>query len=358
MSEKEDKSEVEENIKIKTPKTMSFFKRMYISIFKVERYGEFILEKSSFAIKYFFKLMLIVSLIVSLAITIKMHTIINKGYMYLKNEMPNFNLSEGKMVFDIDTEAYDKDMDLYVLYATKTELSDNEISKIEKQIQKYSTSIVYLQDRIIYYNGEDYSYFKYSDLIKQYDLQITNKQDVEMLANRIGVKGFDIVYFLATLISGYIINIVTVILDVILIFCFAVISSRFCGVNMPASKMFSLSIYSLTLSVLLSAIYTMVYTFTDFYIDSFQTVYILIAYIYIIAAILIIKSDVIKQKMELQKIITVQKQVKKELEEEKEKQKEEEKDKDKENDNKKDDRDENKKEEDPILDREPDGSEI
>ena len=322
-----------EEIKIKPPKKMSFFKRLQISIFKVENYGEFVLEKTSISVQYFFKLMLLVAIIAAIASTIQMHTIASKGYSYLKNEMPNFTLSNGKITFEADTEGYDKDLDFYVLYSTKSELSDNIINDIEKDVQKYSVALIYLQDRVIYYNGEDYFAFKYIDLLSEYNINISNKNDLVNLVDRFGIVGVDLAYFTASLISGYIVNVLTVVFDVILVLCFGIIAIRLCGVNMPFSKILSLSIYSLTLSIILSVIYTAVYTFTNFYIEYFEIMYIVIAYIYLIAAILIIKSDVIKQKLELQKIIEVQKQVKKELEEQKE-------------------------EEDPILNREPDGSEI
>ena len=355
MKNKEKQNETVEDIKINPQKRFNFFKRIQISIFKVENYGEFVLEKTGIAIKYLFKLMLLVSFIIALVTTIKIHSIVKKGFSYVQNEMPDFTLKDGIIAFKNDTDGYDKDLDFYVLYRTQNEITDNDIKDIEKDINKYSSAIVYLNDRMVYYNGQNYSYFKYSDIIKEYDFNISNKQELLHVLERVGPVTVDVVYFVATLLSMYIVNIVTIIFDIILVFCFGIIASRLCGVNMPWAKILSLSIYSLTLSILLNTVYTTVYTFTNFYVQYFDIVYILIAYIYLIAAILIIKSDVIKQKLELQKIIEVQKQVKDEIEEEKEKEKEEKKKKKKNNDEKED---ENSEEEDPVIDREPDGSEI
>lgn len=356
MKSKENHNEVVEKIKINPPKKMGFFKRIQVSIFKVENYGEFVLEKTKVAVQYFFKLMLLVAIVSSIATTWQIHTMVTKGFNYLKNEMPDFNLSEGKISFVENTEAYDRDLDFYVLYRADSELSDSIVQDIEKEVQKYSTALIYFQDRLVYYDGENYSYFKYADLISEYNLNISNKRDLIDVANRIGIVGADTIYFIVSFISVYVLDIISVAFDVVLVFCFGIIVARLCGVNMPTSKLLSLSIYSLTLSILLSTAYTVVYSFTNFYIEYFQIMYILVAYIYLIAAILIIKSDVIKQKLELQKIIEVQKQVKKELEE----QKEDENKEDNKKDDKEDDKEEEKgkEEEDPILNREPDGSEI
>ena len=357
MKREENKNEVVENIKINPPKKLGFFKRIQVSIFKVENYGEFVLEKTKVAIQYFFKLILLVAIVTAIISTYQVHTMVTKGINYLKNEMPDFNLSDGKITFVEDTEAYDKDLDFYVRYSTSSELSDSVIKDIEKQVQNYSTAIIYLQDRIVYYNGVNYSYFKYSDLMSEYHIDITNKQNLINLIDRIGIYGIDTTCFIASFIASYLVNIINVAFDVILVFLFGMIAARFCGVNMPSTKILSLSIYSLTLSILLNMIYMIAYNLTNFYIQYFELMYILIAYIYLVAAILIIKSDVIKQKLELQKIIEVQKQVKKEIEEQKEEENKE--------DNKKDDTESDKKEkdkkqeeEDPILNREPDGSEI
>ena len=357
MKKEENKNEVVENIKINPPKKIGFFKRMQISIFKVENYGEFVLEKTKVAIQYFFKLILLVAIVTAIVSTYQMNTIITKGINYLKNEMPDFNFSEGKITFSEDTEAYDKDLDFYVKYSTSSELSDSLIKDLEKKVQKYSTAIIYLNDRIVYYNGINYSYFKYSDLMSEYHLDITNKQSLIDLVDKVGIYGIDTTCFIASFIASYAVNIINVAFDVILVFLFGMIVARLCGVYMPRTKILSISIYSLTLSILINLIYMIVYNFTNFYIQYFELMYILIAYIYLIAAILIIKSDVIKQKIELQKIIEVQKQVKKEIEEQKEEENKEDNKKDDKEDDKKE-KDKKKEDEDPILNREPDGSEI
>ena len=104
------------------------------------------------------------------------------------------------------------------------------------------------------------------------------------------------------------------------------------------------------ISIILSTIYSVVYSLTGFVIEYFDIMYLLVSYIYIIAAILIIKSDLIKQQMELQKIYKVEKEVKKELEEQREN-----KEKDEKEDEKKD---KEETEDEPMINREPDGSEI
>ena len=77
--------------------------------------------------------------------------------------------------------------------------------------------------------------------------------------------------------------------------------------------------------IILNAIYIVVNLFTGFEVKYFQWMYATISYIYIIIAILMIKTDLINRQIELQKIYEEQEKVKKELEEQRRKEEEEKK---------------------------------
>lgn len=93
-----------------------------------------------------------------------------------------------------------------------------------------------------------------------------------------------------------------------------------------------MGVYALTLPILLNIIYIVVNTFTGLEIKYFSWMYTTISYIYMIVAILMIKTDLINRQVELMKIIEEQEKVKKEIEEQKRK-KEEEKKKEPKDDN-------------------------
>lgn len=350
-----DNNEEIKEIKINNSHKKSFFKRVKDAIFKLENYGEFILEKTSVSVKYFFKLMLLVSIIITAVSTYNFNIIVTKGFNYIKNELPDFNYSEGKVEFSQDKEAYDEDLDFYTIINTKGNLNDNVEADLINKVKDYELSLVLLQDKVILIKYGQAVEYKYIDLEQQYNINTLNKEELVSILDSIVGFGIDSTYFIASLLSLYIVNIITIFVDVLLVFAFGLIISKLCGVNMPSSKVLSISIYALTLSILLSTAYSVFYSLTGFVIEYFDIMYLMVAYVYLIAAILIIKSDVIKQKMELQKIIEVQKQVKKELEEEKQ---EENKNSDKKEERKDKKKTDSEKEEDPIVNREPDGSEI
>ena len=139
----------------------------------------------------------------------------------------------------------------------------------------------------------------------------------------------------------------------------------FLRIKMKYSKLFTLSIYASTLSIILTVIYTALNAFCGVYIEMFDYLSILIAYIYITAVIYMIRSDLIKQQIELIRIATVQAEEKERLEKEREKEKEREQEQEQEDDeledagkDSKDEEEKKKESDDDIGDDEPDGSEI
>lgn len=120
--------------------------------------------------------------------------------------------------------------------------------------------------------------------------------------------------------------------DILLISILGIIISRITRIKLKYKPIFIMSIYALTLPIILNCIYIIVNTLTGFTIDYFGIVYNVIAYIYIITAILIIKTDFIEQQRELIKIVQEQERIKKEQEQENERPNTNPEDKDKDKD--------------------------
>lgn len=334
---------------------INFFKRLKRAIFNVEKYGEFLLEKTRVAVKFFLILVFILSTILAIVSTYNFNKVANKAYNYIINELPDFTYNNGAIEFSNYAEGYDKDLDFYNIIDTKTEMTEDVKDNYKNKIKEYTHAIVFLSDSVIIAEGGELIEKSYSDLDAMYDINISNKSDLVNILNSVGIYGISITYFIAIIITHTLTSILVYIPDIFMLCLFGYLMSKIAGVPLNSYKTIILAVYSMTLSVILKAAYSIAYMLTGFYIESFSIVYFLIAYIYMIAAILIIKSDLIKQQIELQKIYKVEAEVKKELQEQKEK------DDETENDSEKEKRKKNKdkKEEDgPVINREPDGSEI
>lgn len=341
-----------------TNQKINFFKRMKIAIFKLEDYGIFLGERFKVALKYFLLLILLLSIVMSLLDSYKLSKMLGKVYEYIENELPDFSYNEGNLSFSENINAYDSEYQFRLLIDTKEEIDEEELKEYKKQIYNENYGVIALKDKFIYIVEGIEAEYSYKEFFQaNSSMEITNKQDLLNIFNQAGISGISTTFFIIDLILIYISNILTIFSDLILIALFGLIAARFCGLKFKMLPMFSIAIYSLTLSIVLTAIYSIIYGLTGFVINYFNVMYLLIAYVYIIAAILMIKYDLIKQHFELEKILEVQKQIHEEL---KDQEAPEDKENKKEEESKENPEDSEKelKGDDVNNDREPDGSEI
>lgn len=111
------------------------------------------------------------------------------------------------------------------------------------------------------------------------------------------------VLIVATGIAFLMSNSIGTLIDVFILSAFGVMTCIFAKIKMNYKALFNMSIYAFTLSIILRTIYFAITTLTTFKIKYFDVMYVAIAYISLAAAIFIIKSNVIKQHLELMRII-------------------------------------------------------
>ena len=177
------------------------------------------------------------------------------------------------------------------------------IEEYNKKLDGYETGIIILKDKIIYKNGllNNGLEYKYSDIIGKYDINEFNKQDVLNFISQINNFSSYASIFIAMFISLYIIYTFSTIIDVFMLAILGFIVSRIVGIKMRFKATFNIGIYALTLPILLNIVYIVINNLTGFEIKYFSWMYTTISYIYVIVAILLIKTDFIDKQAELMK---------------------------------------------------------
>lgn len=299
-------------------KKIGFFKRFKMAIFELENYIEFINEKVSKSLMFSLKLAVILSLIMAISNAIYVYAKYNSPDNYLSEVIPEFTYENSELKIDENETKSDE---------------KKQIAQVMKQVVPSVTNILG--------NG---TYTK-ADLIHY--VQENQKTIVSF-----GVTAI----FIENILDMYIMWLMVAILTSFI----GWIALVFLRIKMKYSKLFTLSIYASTLSVILTVIYTMLNAFAGVYIDMFDYLSILIAYIYITAVIYMIRSDLIKQQIELIRIATIQAEEKERLEREKEKEREQEREDEPDDvgSDSKEEEEKKKESNDDIGDDEPDGSEI
>ena len=298
-------------------KKIGFFKRFKMAIFELENYIDFLNEKLSKSLIFSLKLVILLSFIMAVSNVIFVYAKYNSPDNYLNEVIPEFIYEKSELKIDENETKSDE---------------KKQMAQIMKQVVPSITNIL-----------GDGTYTK-ADLIHYV-------QD-----NQKTIVGFGVTaIFIENILDLYIMWLMAAVTSFI-----GWIDLVFLKIKMKYSKLFTLSIYASTLSVILTVIYTMLNAFAGVYIDMFDYLSILIAYIYITAVIYMIRSDLIKQQIELIRIATIQAEEKERLEREKEKEREQEREDEPDDVGRDSKEEEEKKKEsnDDIGDDEPDGSEI
>ena len=325
---------------------LGFFRKLKLAVFNLEKYSQFALEKTSESLKYLLKLTLLFSLIISLAITYKTAEFINDSKQRIENELPDFQISNNTLT-TVSTEPTVLEnselIDYSIIIDSNENIEDSKIEEYKKKIELYNFGVVFLKNEIIVKNSmtmnnnlETYSYDDALKLLNDEDNSI-NKQDLLNRINSIEPSVLYISLFLTFVIYMFTSYFIAILFETLLLFIMGYFTCRLVNLKLKNNQVYNIAIYSLTLPILLNAIYIPVRMITNFNIEYFQIMYTTISVIYLVTSILMMKTEMTKQQEEVQKIQEIQKQIHEETEVETKEEEKEEKQKDNE------DKKENKK---------------
>lgn len=190
-------------------------------------------------------------------------------------------------------------------------------AKYKNDISGYENGIILLGDKVIYRNNmlSQNIEYSYKDILNSYNIGEFNKEDVLNFIKSINGIGLYSGFVLLVFLYMFTIYFISTLIDAFMLGILGFILARIIGVKIKFKATFNIGVYALTLPIILNLIYLIVNSFTGFTIRYFQWMYTTISYIYVIVAILIIKTDLINRQIELMKIVEEQEKVKRELEE-------------------------------------------
>lgn len=344
-----------------------FFKKMIISIKDFERYPELAAQKPADIILYIIKLIAIFTLIIGAISIYNISIKINDGISYFQNEIPNVKFVDNVLQVESEKPIKIKNENslVHTIIIDTNEIDLQKEQEYTSEIKSTSNGIAFLKDKLLINLGEGNStiiQMSYQELAEKYNIQKLDKQDIMNYFSGTNLILIYVAIFLISYIYLFFIYLISIFMDAVLLAILGYFTAMILRLRLRFMAMCNMAIHALTLPVILNLIYIIIQTFTGFEIKYFEAMYIGIAYVYIIASILIIKSDVIKKQQELSKIIEEQERIKQEMdakkqeeEEEKRKQQEEKDRKEQEEKEKKNDKKKKDKKEKKLDSEEPQG---
>ena len=310
---------------------LSFFKKIKMSIFDFDGYQNLAAEKISRTVGYIVLLILIFSIVITLSYVYQMNKMINKTRNYIETEIAEITYENYELSITKDNGEDYSEIDVDDLLTAKiiinTQTTDEEqIQKSIDEISSQENGILILKDRIIIKNEfvSDVSEYSYKDISEEYNINKIDKNEIINMLSGQNVTRFLVIFAITMLIYMFILYFSSILIDIFLLAILAYIVTRIAGLRLKLTAVYNIASYSLTLPVIMNIIYFVINRFTGFTIEYFQIMYTAVASIYIITAVLMIKSDVIRKQYELSKIVEEQERVKEELKRKEEEKKEKE----------------------------------
>jgi len=302
---------------MKKTKKVYLIKRMKDSIVNFDKYLSFSEEKLSIAIKYILKLVLLFTILTTIALSLTIVQQISNMVIALKNEVPEFNFQNNELIIEGDNQKIVKSGE-NGYFGVIIDAQNNNLKDIQEAAD-YQKVIGILKDRVVIKENGRENALLYDQIAQDYDLSSINKNTILQFFNGDNITKIYSSFGIIVFIYFFILYLLQFFLDILLLSVVGYLVSKIAGVKFKYKSIFSMSTFAMTLSIVLYAIYIIVNIFTGFTIKYFEIAYNAIAYIYIITAILTIKSDLIKQKIEVEKIVEEQKKVREENKEKEEK---------------------------------------
>lgn len=333
-----------------------FFKKIWYSINKIEKYPELSAEGLGRAIIYLMTLVLIIGAISSFATVYRTSLKVKEVAKYIDEKIPELTYKEDTLQVGAEEAIIDENENFgKIIVDTKTD-DQQQINQYIEETSDEENAVIILKNKLMLKqsgtNGTtDYSY---KDLFGQMGITEFNKQSLLDYLNGNGIMNLYFSLFASLLIYSFVIYLINILFYIIIISIFGYLATMILKLKIRYVAIFNMAIYAITLPALLNIIYIAINAFYPYQISYFEVLYALIASIYIMAAIFILKTEFNKKQGEVQKIVEVEKQIK---EENKEENKEEKREKPESKKDKKKKEEQNKKQEEKDNDgEEPEGS--
>lgn len=328
----------------------TFIKKVWYSINKIEKYLELSAEGFGRTIKYLCMLIIIVTSISTLISMCKIGYKINTISQYINEKLPEFTYKDGTLQVDSDEIFTDEDTKYgKIIIDTKTD-SDEQINQYVNQVSNDKNAIIILKNKLILKeNGLDRTIdYNYQKLFADIGMSEFNKQQLADYLVSSKMTSLYLNTFLVLFIYTFMIYFINTLIYIIMISIVGYIATLILKLGIRYVAVFNMAVYAITLPTILNVIYLVINALFKFEISYFDIMYVLIASVYMISSIFILKTDFDKKQGEVQKIIEIENEEKeKEIEEEQKEKKQSKEDK---KQNKKN------KEENNADDEEPEGS--
>ena len=274
----------QKTIKEKQEKEMKkgFFKKIWYSIYKIEKYSELSAEGFGKAIKYLVILIIILSIASSSVSVYKTSKDIKEVSKYINESAPEFSYSDN--ILSVNSQ------EPIIIIDTNTE-EQQQINKYINDSEEQNLVIVLKDKLILKEAGLKRTDYNYKELFEELGITEFNKEKLVQYLTSSQVMPLYLNLFLVLFMYAFILQFMNTLSYIIVISIVGYLATIILRLKIRYVAIFNMAVYSITLSTLLNILYIGINAFYDYIIGYFDVMYILVASIYMISAIFILKSE-------------------------------------------------------------------
>ena len=218
-------------------KKIPFFKKLKNAIVNFDEYQNFSQEKLGTAIKYFLKLMLIFSILISGFLTARMYKEIETIKTSFAEECPDFRIENNTLLIEGENKKYEKDIG----YETLGLIVDSENTDLtEEQNGQYQRIIAFYKDRMVMKTMDTKTSMTYEDISKNQNINGLSKQQILDYANSNEMLVIYSIFFVVTIIFVFIAYSIQILLDIFLLSIIGLIMSKIAAVKLKYKEVFNM----------------------------------------------------------------------------------------------------------------------
>ena len=307
--------------KQRTTKRDGFFKTVLKSIKDFDKYEQFALETMGRTCLYLLQMVAIITIVVVAILIYQFSNTMQSAVIYFNDNIQEMSYVDGILTVNSNQklEINTNSTIAQKIIVDTSELTTEQIEQYRTDLNDLNSGIILLKDKILIKNEmlTAITETTYTDILSQYNITNLDKQSVldYIYANQsqvyISVAIVEFIYMFSMYLTS-------ILMDTLILAILGLIVARIAGMKIKFSACFSIGVHALTLPIILNILYIILNAFTGYTIKYFQIMYTAISYIYMVATILIIKSDYIKRQMELDKLKSEQEKIRAELDNQKE----------------------------------------
>ena len=238
-----------------------FFKKAWYSITKIEKYPEMATEGVPKAISYICKLIILLAIILSVWITYDAYKTIKNATNYLQNDFPEFLYKEGNLKVESNEPIIidNKEVIGKIIVDTNTD-SEEEINNYIKSFGQYDSGIIVLKNRVILtnINIRGSTSYNYEELLENMEITEFSKETLINYLNSNKIFGLYTTLYFVIFIYSFIMYLLRTLWYIIVISIVGYFAAWFLKIKMRYAPIFNMSVYAITLSVILNIVYLII----------------------------------------------------------------------------------------------------